>query len=294
MNSKNLFNDAVKLFVNPKSYFAELNKNENLMAIILKALAYSAIAGISYFINELLHPVFINVGNSLNTFVLALVYGIVGLFLGGVILWIAAMIVNAKPSYLACLSVTAALYPIVVVLVLMGQILSFSGALSWAVMLATWVYALYLLFFALSSGLQAEEKAAKTMVGVLVLLVIFSSIIPLISGFFVREYQGLRMQTNQGIQGLFRRPQMGAYAQNAAMRYPGPAPIQNPGMPVNNAQPGVAPAVPTQNPAPVAAPAMTPQNYERVKAMINNNTRMTADQKKAALSRLEAQRNQGK
>ena len=295
MSSKNLFSDAVQLFVNPKGYFAELNKNENLMAIILKALGYSAIAGILSFLNELIHPAFINVGSSLSSFVIALVYGFVGLFLGGFIVWIAAAIVNSKPSYIACLSVTAALYPAVVVLALMGQILSFTGALSWAAMLATWVYALYLLFFALSSGLQAEEKAAKTMVGVLVLLVVFGAVVPLVSGFFVREYQGLRMQANQRLQGLTQglRGRGYGYGQNPAM-------MRYPVMPANTAPTpiGVEPtAVTPQNAAPAAprpAYTMTPQNYERVKQMINNNTRMTADQKKAALARLEAaQKNQG-
>ena len=300
MNPKNLFSEAAQMFVNPKSYFAGVNKSENLMNVILKALAYSAIAGILYFLNELIHPAFINVGNSLSAFVLALVYGLVGLFLGGFVMWILAMIVGGKPSYLACLSVTASLYPVVVLLVLMGQVLSFAGALSWAVMIATWIYALYLIFCALSSGLQSDEKSSKTMVGVLVLIILFAAIIPLIAGFFVREYQGIRMQANQrmqGLTGMWRRP---AYGQNLAMmRFPAAAPGQNMGMPANTAPvPGAAPTVGAPNAAPAAArPAytMTPQNYEMIKKMINSNTKMTADQKKAALARLEAaQKNQGK
>lgn len=292
MDSKNSFKDVMQLFSNPKGYFAELNKNETVVGVILKALVYSAIAGILYFLNELIHPAFINVGSSLSNFVIALVYGIVGLFLGGFVLWIVAMILNAKPSYLNCLAVTAALYPVVVALVLMSLVLSFTGALSWAVMIATWIYALYLLFHALSSGLQSDEKASKTMVGVLVLIVLFAAIIPLVSGYFVREYQSLRMQAQGWTQGLRgRRAPMGGYQNPAMMRYP-VTPGQNVGMPANNAP------VATQNPgvaAPGAAYTMTPQNYERIKAMINNNTRMTADQKRAALSRLEAaQRNQGK
>jgi hypothetical protein len=302
MYFKTLLDEAMQLFTKPKSFFTGLNKSGKMGSPILKALSYSAAAGILFFLNELIHPKFLNLANSLNELILALIYGIVGLFLGAVVLWLVAMIVGAKPTYLNCITVLAALYPVAVLFTLLGQILSFAGALSWAVMIAAWIYALYLLFCALAYGFGADEKASRTMVGVLVLLVIFVAIVPLIMGFFVKGYQTLRMQANQKMQDMSsriwrRQPKMAGFGQNPSMmRFPR-AQAQNAGMPVNASQfQRVMPstAMP-QNVAtvPGANAARTAPNYDMIRKMITSNTKMTAEQKKSALARLEAaQRNQ--
>ncbi len=293
---KMLLEDAKQLFLNPKSFFSGLKKGDSNQAM-LKAVIYSAVIGLLYFLNELIRPQFINLGVSLGQLVLAVIFGFIGLFVGAFIIKIIAMIVSSKAGYGDCLSITAALYPIFVVYAFLGQVLSFNGLLSWAVMAFAWIYGLFILFYAILNGLEGEEKISRSMIGILILIVIFVLAVPLMAGFLGRGYQNVRMQAQSLVQRIFGagpRRVAPSYPQNMGMmRYPAPAqpgqPVPQQGMP-NPALPQ-APGLPA---APVQVPAQS-SNSDLMRRMIQSNTKMTPEQKRQALQRLEAtQRNQGK
>jgi hypothetical protein len=80
MYLKMLLDETIQLFVNPKKFFSGLKIEGDFLTPILKALAYSAAAGILYFVNGIINPMFANFANILGLFIQTLVYGVIGLF----------------------------------------------------------------------------------------------------------------------------------------------------------------------------------------------------------------------
>ena len=180
---KDFIEDAKNTLIKPKDYFSSMPKSGGFVEPIIKACIYSLAAGIIYFIWALL-----KIGGSWGMYgqsmagfgsiiviFTTLIGGVIGLFIGGLILMLISIICGGDTNYETNTRVTASLMVLSPVSAILSFINGINMYLGIVISLLIGLYGIWLLYTALLNSLSAKEKTAKIVCIVLaVLLVLFS------------------------------------------------------------------------------------------------------------------------
>jgi len=174
--------ESKETLVNPKSYFSTLKTTGGMAEPLIKAVIYGAVAGLIVFLWSLLGLGAVRGGMLGGTVgVMALVWyiisGIIGLFLGAVILLVISSICKGSTDFEANARVVASTMVIMPVNALLGFTGGINSTLGMIISLAVNLYALYLLYHGLVETLKAKPDTTRIVVYVLAgLLVLFTII----------------------------------------------------------------------------------------------------------------------
>lgn len=195
-------NESKEILLNPKDGFAHLPKEGGYVEPIIKAVLYGLVAGIISFLYSIAgmttmgmmgggrHGMGGILGGAVGVGALIItpIMAVVGLFIGGVVLLIISAIGGGSTNYEHNVRATAAsmvIYPVSALLGIASFLNLYAGLL---VGILVSLYGLWMLFNALVHYLSAKEGTSKIIVGILALIVVFTSI----SGFFAaRKAAGL-------------------------------------------------------------------------------------------------------
>ncbi|MCB2195072.1 MAG: YIP1 family protein [Bacteroidetes bacterium] len=197
-----LFQDSKKVLLSPKEYFSNMDMSGGIGEAVVKALIYGAIAGVF----ALLWSLF-NLTGGIGLFggsvgILALIWSVIaaviGVFIGGLIILIIASICKGNNEFEPAIQVAAALMVIMPISAFFG-FLGGVRVLSAIIGLAINLYALYLLYIAVTQALKGEDKAAKVVSYVLGGLLILFFIIGLGARSAVRNAGFSEKQVNKAL-----------------------------------------------------------------------------------------------
>lgn len=177
-------NDSKLVLTNPKEYFSGMAKEGGFVEPVIKAVIYGLVAGIITFIWGLLSiaPAASGMGAMFGgavgvmAIVGAVVFAIIGLFIGGLITLIISAICGGSTQYEANVRVTASM----MVLSPVQALFSFTGAIHFylgaVIGLLISLYGLYLFYNALVNALEAKEGTSKVVAIILAVLVALGTI----------------------------------------------------------------------------------------------------------------------
>jgi hypothetical protein len=181
---KDFIEDAKNTLIKPKDYFSSLTKSGGFVDPIIRACIFSLIAGIIYFIWTLLKiggswgmsgQSMAGFGSIIVIFT-TLLGGIIGLFIGGLIIMLISMICSGDTNYEANTRVTASLMVISPISAFLSFLNGINLYLGIIVSLLVGLYAIWLLYMALLNSLSAKENVAKIVCIVLAVLSILASL----------------------------------------------------------------------------------------------------------------------
>jgi hypothetical protein len=181
---KNFIEDAKNTLIKPKDYFSSLSKSGGFVDPIIRACIFSLAAGIIYFIWALLKiggswgmsgQSMAGFGSIIVIFT-TLLGGIIGLFIGGLIIMLISMICSGDTNYEANTRVTASLMVISPISSLLSFLNGINLYLGIIISLLVGLYAIWLLYMALLNSLSAKENVAKIVCIVLAVLSILASL----------------------------------------------------------------------------------------------------------------------
>ncbi len=190
---KKLFEDSKKALLSPKEYFSTMETTGGIGEPVVKALIYGAIAGIF----ALLWSIF-NLTTASGLFggavgIMALIWSIIaaviGVFIGGVIVLIISSIAKGNSEFEPCMRVAASIMVIMPISAFFG-FLGGIHILSAVIGLAINLYALYMLYIAITLSLKGEDQPAKVVSYVLGGLLILIFIIGLGTRNAVNKFSG--------------------------------------------------------------------------------------------------------
>ena len=175
-----LWAEGQAIVLTPKKAFQGLSLTADYSAAIIKVILYSVLAVLINFIWGLLR---INVAptmtaptpNIISLLIVAVVASVVGLFIGGAIVWIIAMLCKGNKTYLASIQVAAALAVMNPLIAIFGfTYLNISLGIIVSTLLS--LFSLWLLYNALLVGLKCQQNPVKIIVIVLAVLVVLSNL----------------------------------------------------------------------------------------------------------------------
>lgn len=202
-NFNKFFQDSKMVLLSPKEYFSTMDTSGGIGGAVVKALIYGAIAGVF----ALLWSLF-NLTGGIGLFggsvgILALIWSVIaaviGVFIGGLIILIIASICKGNNEFEPAVQVAAALMVIMPISAFFG-FLGGVRILSAIIGLAINLYALYLLYIAVTVTLKGEDKAAKIVSYVLGGLLILFFIIGLGARSAVKNAGFSEKQVNKALQ----------------------------------------------------------------------------------------------
>jgi len=172
--------ESKETLVNPKAYFSTMKTSGGMVEPLIKALIYGLIAGVIGFLwgviglGGLKMGIF---GGALGAMALVwtVVSALIGLFIGAVIVLIISSICKGNTDFEANLRVVAAVMVIMPISALLGFTIGINSVLGSIVTLCVNLYALYLLYLALTEALKAN--AATTRIVMYVLAAILAVIV---------------------------------------------------------------------------------------------------------------------
>ncbi|HER08766.1 MAG TPA: hypothetical protein ENO20_07625 [Bacteroides sp.] len=173
-----IIRDSRDTLLNPKSYFSALPLKGGFAEPVIKVAIYGFVAGLFAFLWSILGLSAMGgtgiMGGAVGIMALvwAIVASIVGLFVGAVIMLVISAICGGNTDFEANLRVTASLmviYPIQALLSFFYGINLTLGGLVWVIVA---LYAIYLLYLAITLALKGKESAAKIVALVLVVLMV--------------------------------------------------------------------------------------------------------------------------
>ena len=177
------FNAFIKeskdVLVTPKTYFQTMKLTGGIAEPLIKAVIYGAVAGIISFLWSLLKLGGMTGGVfggavGIMLFVWAIIGAIIGLFIGAVIVLVISAICKGSTDFEANVRVTAAIMVIMPISALFGFVSGLNLVAGSIVNLAVNLFALYLLYHALTGTLKAKPEMTKIVMIVLAaLLVLF-------------------------------------------------------------------------------------------------------------------------
>lgn len=197
---KKFIDDSKETLLNPKSYFASMKLSGGLGEPIIKALIYSVIAGIFYLIWSFLVVKgvaggMLGTAAGIGTFFATILAGIIGVFIGGLLVLIIASICNGNNDFEADLRVAASLMVVFPISALLSVFQGVNFYLGSIIGLAVNLYSLYLLYLAVTIALKGKEETAKIISYVLVGLIVIFLIIGLAGGAALKH--GYRMGSSR-------------------------------------------------------------------------------------------------
>lgn len=163
--------DSKETLLNPKSYFATMKLDGGMGEPLIKALIYSVVAGVLYLIWS-----FLIVGGvaggmlgsaaGVGAFFFTIIGGIIGVFIAALIILIISSICSGNNDFEANLRVAASLmvmFPIGA----LASVFMFNFYLGTIVSFLVNLYALYLLYIAVTTALKGKDQTAKIIMLVL-------------------------------------------------------------------------------------------------------------------------------
>lgn len=159
-----IFQDSKKALLSPKEYFSTMETTGGMGEPIIKVLIYGAVAGIF----ALFWSVF-NLSGGMGLFggavgfvalIWSIIAAVIGVFIGGLIVLIVASICKGNSEFEPSMRVAAAIMVIMPINAFFG-FLGGIHVLSSIITLAVNLYALYLLYIAITVSLKGEDKPAK-------------------------------------------------------------------------------------------------------------------------------------
>ncbi len=163
-NFNKFVEDSKKVLLSPKEYFSNMETSGGLGEPILKALIYGAVAGVFALLWSILNLTgaagLFGGAVGFLAFIWSVVGAIIGVFIMAVIILIISSISKGKSEFEPCMHIAAA----VMVVMPIGAFFGFLGGvhiLSSLISLAINLYALYLLYIAVTVVLKGEDKTAK-------------------------------------------------------------------------------------------------------------------------------------
>jgi len=184
-NFNQFVKDSVNTLTKPRAYFAEMPVTGGLGVPIVKALIYGAIAGIFTFLWSVLKIGGATTGLfggaiGIMAFIWVIIGALIGLFIGAVVMLIISAICGGSTVYEANARVTASLMVLMPINALFGFI---GGGVGTVITFIINLYALYLIYHAVTQSLKGKEGPSRIVTIILaVLLVIF-----LLVGLFTRK-----------------------------------------------------------------------------------------------------------
>jgi len=161
---KKFFEDSKKTLLSPKEYFSTMETTGGIGEPIVKALIYGAIAGIFALIWSLLNlsaaSGWFGGGVGFVALIWSIIAAVIGVFIGGVIVLIISSISKGNTEFEPSMRVAAAL----MVVMPLSAFFGFLGGitvLSKVISLAINLYALYLLYIAVTVALKGSDQPAK-------------------------------------------------------------------------------------------------------------------------------------
>jgi len=169
--------ESKETLVNPKAYFSTMKTSGGMVEPLIKALIYGLVAGVIGFLwgviglGGLKMGIF---GGALGAMALVwtVVSALIGLFIGAVIVLIISSICKGNTDFEANLRVVAAVMVIMPISALLGFTLGINSVLGSVVTLCVNVYALYLLYLALTETLKANPATTRIVMYVLAALLV--------------------------------------------------------------------------------------------------------------------------
>lgn len=163
-NFNKFFQDSKKVLLSPKEYFSTMEITGGMGEPIIKALIYGAIAGVFALLWSLLNLSEVSglFGGAVGFLALiwSIVAAVIGVFIGGVIVLIISSICKGNSEFEPGMRVAAALMVIMPISAFFG-FLGGIHLLSSVISLAINLYALYLLYIAVTITLKGTDKPAK-------------------------------------------------------------------------------------------------------------------------------------
>jgi len=161
---KKFFEDSKKTLLSPKEYFSTMETTGGIGEPIVKALIYGAIAGIFALIWSLLNlsaaSGWFGGGVGFVALIWSIIAAVIGVFIGGVIVLIISSISKGNTEFEPSMRVAAA----IMVVMPLSAFFGFLGGitiLSKVISLAINLYALYLLYIAVTVSLKGSDQPAK-------------------------------------------------------------------------------------------------------------------------------------
>ena len=184
---KKLYEDSKKALFQPKEYFTSMETQGGLGDPILKVLVYGAIAGVFALLWSLLNISGFTGGIlggavGIAAFFWSIFGAVIGVFIGGVIILIISSICNGNGNFEPNLRVAAAIMVILPINAFLGFFGGISYALDAIIGFAVNLYAVYMLYIAVTRTLEGKVQPAKAISYILGGLLVISLIVSLFTG----------------------------------------------------------------------------------------------------------------
>ncbi|MFO8067979.1 MAG: Yip1 family protein, partial [Bacteroidales bacterium] len=184
---KKLYEDSKKALFQPKEYFSSMEIQGGLGDPILKVLVYGAIAGVFALLWSLFNISGFTGGIlggaiGIAAFFWSIVGAVIGVFIGGVIILIISSICNGNGNFEPNMRVAAAIMVILPINAFLGFFGGISYALDAIIGFAVNLYAVYMLYIAVTTTLEGKVQPAKAISYILGGLLVVFLIINLFAG----------------------------------------------------------------------------------------------------------------
>src|SRR6056297_1269410 len=163
---KKVFEESKMVLFSPKEYFSSMETSGGLGAPILKVLVYGVIAGIFALLWSVLNLSGIGGGMfggaiGIGAFFMTIIFAVIGVFVGGVIILIISSICNGNGEFEPNMRVAAAIMVVLPINAFLGFFGGISHALDAIIGFAVNIYALYMLYTAVTRTLEGKVQPAK-------------------------------------------------------------------------------------------------------------------------------------
>ena len=180
INFNKILVDSRETLLNPKSYFSSMPLKGGLAEPLIKAAVYGALAGVFALVWSLLGWSALGFGGFLGGAVgiMALIWSVVGaiigVVIGGLIMFVISAICGGNQDFEANLRVAASIMVVYPISAFFACLNGISLTLGGVIGLVINLYSIYLLYEAVVSALKGKESSAKIVVLVLVILVMLA------------------------------------------------------------------------------------------------------------------------
>ncbi len=163
---KKVFEESKMVLFSPKEYFSSMETSGGLGAPILKVLVYGVIAGIFALLWSVLNLSGIGGGMfggaiGIGAFFMTIIFAVIGVFVGGLIVLIISSICSGNGEFEPNMRVAAAIMVIMPINAFLGFFDAISPILGSIINLALNLYALYLLYIAVTVSLKGKDQSAR-------------------------------------------------------------------------------------------------------------------------------------
>jgi hypothetical protein len=202
-NSALFLEESKQSLLNPKEYFSTMQTTGGLGPPVIKALIYGAIAGVFHLLWSLLNITYAGGGMfggavGILAFFGSLIGALIGLFIGAVIILLLVAIAGGKTDFEPIVHVSAALLVIMPVSAFLNVFSVIHPMFGSLLSLAVNLYALWMLFHAMTGTLNARYETSKIIMyilaGLLILFFFIGMATRRVSRDFMRDFEKYNME----------------------------------------------------------------------------------------------------